>query len=393
MTPVQQGQLATVELRWTARQQLPGGLAVSLHVVDSQGTLWAGHDDQPRAGYNPTGNWTAGQVNRDIEQLLLPAGIPPGEYTVTAGWYNLTTKQTFGPQNVPIGALRVTAASHADIAALHMPNTLSADLGGGLQLLGYDMPANAVVGDTLPLRLFWQTNSQPSGDYSLLLAFAGKSQTVPLPPTHLWQAGTIAETRTAVALPPSWAGAGNLQVGLINTSAGQSGSPQPAACPAPGAECRAGSTVTLPQNLTVSALKKLTALPPGLEQPVNATLAGTVQLTGYTASIGGVQGRASVTLTLYWKALRTVPADLHVFAHILNDRGQVVAQHDGVPGDGHRPTGGWSTDEYIEDRHVIELDSIPNGPLQVEVGLYSPSTGERLGDRLLLQQVTFNKTS
>ena len=70
-----------------------------------------------------------------------------------------------------------------------------------------------------------------------------------------------------------------------------------------------------------------------------------------------------------------------------------MAQHDGVPGDGRRPTAGWSVDEYIEDRHVIELASVPDGPLQIEVGLYAPSTGQRLGDRLLLKPVSFSKAS
>jgi len=76
-----------------------------------------------------------------------------------------------------------------------------------------------------------------------------------------------------------------------------------------------------------------------------------------------------------------------VFAHVLDNQNQVVAQHDGVPAQGQRPTSTWSPGEYVEDIHVVDLPAA-GGPWQLEVGLYDPTTGKRLGDHLPLASVS-----
>lgn len=101
------GDYVPISLSWRARGVPNGDWLVSLHIVDAQGRVWAGHDDQPRLGYNPTSQWASGQLERDVQMVLLPSDMPAGEYQVKAGWYDSRGKAPVGPQNVTIGNLSV----------------------------------------------------------------------------------------------------------------------------------------------------------------------------------------------------------------------------------------------------------------------------------------------
>jgi hypothetical protein len=136
--------------------------------------------------------------------------------------------------------------------------------------------------------------------------------------------------------------------------------------------------------VSVTTPPRLTDLPAGLSHPFEDTLAGSVRLAGYRAQLSG----QSLELSLYWQPLASLPPNLVVFAHVLDSQNRVVAQHDGIPAAGTRPTGTWSPGEYVEDTHTLDLSTAPASPLQVEVGFYDSATGQRLGDRLLLEPVS-----
>jgi hypothetical protein len=86
-----------------------------------------------------------------------------------------------------------------------------------------------------------------------------------------------------------------------------------------------------------------------------------------------------VPLTLFWRARKLVPENLKVFAHLLNAKGELVAQRDSEPVGGLRPTSGWEVGEAIEDRLGVLLpNELPGGDYRIVVGLYDPATGDRL---------------
>lgn len=85
------------------------------------------------------------------------------------------------------------------------------------------------------------------------------------------------------------------------------------------------------------------------------------------------------TVTLTWQAGGATDVPLTVFTQVLNEAGQLVAQHDSQPAVGLRPTVDWQPDERIQDQHIIALPAdLPAGRYRLIVGLYDAQTGQRV---------------
>jgi molecular chaperone DnaK (HSP70) len=112
--------------------------------------------------------------------------------------------------------------------------------------------------------------------------------------------------------------------------------------------------------------------------------------------LDNIKSDETVAMTLYWQALSTgSESDYVVFAHILDEEGRLIGQHDSTPANSSRPTTGWLAGEFIEDQHDIPLrEKDYRGQAFVEIGLYDPVTGTRLqladGSDQLLLPITVN---
>jgi hypothetical protein len=103
-----------------------------------------------------------------------------------------------------------------------------------------------------------------------------------------------------------------------------------------------------------------------------------LRLKGYSLTPEAQPG-GELLLTLRWEALQAVPADYHVFVHLLDQRGDKVAQRDGQPVHWLRPLTTWQPGEEIVDRYGIPLSAdLPSGLYTIAVGLYDPVSGQRL---------------
>jgi len=123
---------------------------------------------------------------------------------------------------------------------------------------------------------------------------------------------------------------------------------------------------------------------------VDAGVGASIQLLGYEIAQAGEQVEAgrvrpksgkppTLDVTLYWQAHAPVKENYHVFVQLLDPEGRLVTQHDGQPMRGYLPTGDWSSDEVIPDRHRLPLpDDLPHGDYQLIAGMYLPETGDRL---------------
>jgi hypothetical protein len=113
-------------------------------------------------------------------------------------------------------------------------------------------------------------------------------------------------------------------------------------------------------------------------------LGETVRLVGHSVSVtatqaAGQRGAPALEITLYWQATGRVPADYSVFVHVLDDRGERIAQGDGPPAAGRYPSSAWQTGQIVVDTRRIALPGDASlAGLRVAVGLYAPGDGARL---------------
>ncbi len=63
-----------------------------------------------------------------------------------------------------------------------------------------------------------------------------------------------------------------------------------------------------------------------------------------------------------------------MFVHLVSDKGELLAQHDGPPLLGTRPTTYWEPGEFVLDRHTLALPAMPAGDLRLHIGMYDSET-------------------
>jgi hypothetical protein len=80
------GDLAAVRLFWTAHGPAEELIAF-VHIVDGNGAVVAQHDGPLAGKYLPATRRPPGLVFEEVQQIPLPADLPPGDYALKAGVY------------------------------------------------------------------------------------------------------------------------------------------------------------------------------------------------------------------------------------------------------------------------------------------------------------------
>jgi hypothetical protein len=91
--PVRPGGICHLTLRWQALARPRMSYTVFIHLIDAQGRLWMGHDYTPLGGAFPSylwfPKWLEGQSVIDPYRLVVPPEIPPGQYWLEVGMYEM----------------------------------------------------------------------------------------------------------------------------------------------------------------------------------------------------------------------------------------------------------------------------------------------------------------
>jgi hypothetical protein len=89
--------------------------------------------------------------------------------------------------------------------------------------------------------------------------------------------------------------------------------------------------------------------------------------------------RDQLSVTLHWRAERRMQTNYKIFVHVFEPTTSVpVAQDDAMPRRETYPTTLWWPGEAVEDLVPISLEEAPAGRYGVAVGVYDPTTMERL---------------
>jgi hypothetical protein len=331
----------------------------------------------------PSEQWTPGEIFVNRLDVPISAGAPPGDYELRVGWFSPETQQRlnvvaadggFGgtiAQLKPIPIEQMTT----DAAQLNMGTRLDREVTPGLKLLGYTQTTNeAQTGAPIDLTLFWQrantTGAAPLKDepVTLQLTSCGCANqpvtttilTVTQPvqgayPFSRWTPGEIVADRYRVRVPfdvPS--GDYTVEVAV--------GDSEPIVLGA----------------VNVWQGDRVVEEPP-IEHQLNAKLADAIELTGYQLD----QASDVIKLKLIWHSLNLIDQDYTVFTHVLDRSGQQIGGKDNQPVNGTYPTSHWMPGEYVTDEYFIPVQP-PDG-YAIEVGMYDPETGARLGETIQLK--------
>ena len=370
-----------LDLRWqVANVPDTGDYLPYARLTDAWGSGWS-----QSGGFSyPSEQWQPGDTVLTRLTLPLLAGMPPGSYDLTAGFYSAGAK-TDMPHLAANGAF---AGIRAPITILRLPGGPALAGGPGAvrgafrqanpvlptdrveicilpgdngQLLGYSLERSALrQGEWMHLTLYWW-NEFHVGANALTIALGNQMLYTGQPvhgtyPFDQWSIPQVLIDRYALKVPAD-APAGSQPL-MINLSGGK--------CVAPlGA-------------INVGAVDRVYTLPP-VAVPISPA-AGTLSAPGSATALAALAGYTvtagrPATLSLAWHALAPMEQDYSVFVHVLDGAGQLVAQADAEPRAGSYPTSLWQPGEYLTDDYHF---SLPPGRYTAQVGLYLPENGQRL---------------
>jgi len=379
---VQPGGSVPVTLYWQARQDLAEDDLVFVHLVDETGQIVGGRDVHPGGGRFQTSLWRAGDALADEYVLTLsPDTYCPSQLAVEVGLYQpgsgkrLPVRDSEGHSLgdcVRFGQMLV----HRAPGELNNPTYY--DFGGRLILRGYALDRRLLrPGDAVHVSLFWQPGAPAPAMHGLVLFTGliddnGKPWADLSAPPRLsdsWQPGQIiTDVRELVLRPDVLPGAYRLDAAVYAPDKGN-------------LLLRSVKGEVLGNHIPLAQVRVLPASGPTPE-PTPKPLEPAPHFPGLARlEAFAVQPGPLLVVTLYWRAESEGPmaTDFTVFVHLLDAQGRIIAQHDGPPALGERPTSGWQADELIVDRHALADVGAPYaGEASIEIGLYNPQTLQRL---------------
>ena len=265
--------------------------------------------------------------------------------------------------------------------------------GDSILFLGYDLNLSNVADDEIGVNLYWQCLRAIKKSYLVYLKLVnnvyhiwGQVDGTPLGgqlPTNWWQEGIVARDPWEIEiLPGTPPGTYHIEVILYDAESQQA------------LESTEGGPLLL-GPLEIPRRGPPPANPLDIEHLVEASLGDKVRLLGYNIESGFRPGD-NIHLTLFWQCLEKMQQDYTVFIHLVDERGNIVAQKDNPPVDGFYSTTKWETGQIIRDQYDLTISpQAPPGQYQLEAGMYLAETGERLrvwdgsseADKVLLNEV------
>jgi hypothetical protein len=114
-------------------------------------------------------------------------------------------------------------------------------------------------------------------------------------------------------------------------------------------------------------------------QPARVRFGETAELLGIRLDDSTLDTEGQLSVQLLWRSLQGSDTYGKVFVHLIDDKNQLVAQHDAPPVQGAYPFAIWQPGTMVLDEHVLHVDpdTLTSGPYRLEIGIYDPDTLQR----------------
>ena len=329
---------------------------VVVRLLDARGDEWARINSTPGSGdYRPS-RWPAATPILGRYSLTPDPWTPPGVYTPTITVY-LADEAAATVTLQPITLLPVSFSPPLPENASPV-HQMSGDA-APLRLLGLWVGRDTVLPcDQIEGWAYWESVAalaadEPARDLNVVIGLQEHRLVLPVAPESVAQSWP-AETRfaTQFRLPlvcRALDAQAPLEVQLITASGTSLG-------------------VWYGPEVRVAAGRGF-ALPAGILSVQGDFGPGFAELVGYTLE-PELRAGQPFSVTLYWRAGKTGDAPYSVFVHVTppDAPGPLIAQHDGWPALGAKPTNTWAPGEIIADPHP--LPGLPVGTYRLRIGLY-----------------------
>jgi hypothetical protein len=242
---LQTGEQLVTTFFWQAEVPPMADYQAAWQLVDEAGGAVARQSWLPgRAAYPPS-QWSDGQLVRDEQRFLIPAGLlddpatplPDGRYGLELGLLDEAGRPV--GERVHLGELAITSPPRRfDLSAAAVPLTMTGQLGPEAaplaQLRGYHLePAEAAItpGAAINLTLYWQSLKPTATAYTVFVHLLGEDETILAQSDHVPAAGSRPTTGwlpgeivadTAILFLPADASPGpyRFRVGLYDPATG-----------------------------------------------------------------------------------------------------------------------------------------------------------------------------
>jgi hypothetical protein len=379
--------LLWLRLSWQKTAEHPENLKVSALIYTQNGQLVAQVDKQLINNILQVGSrqWDVGAGEDNYFLIFIPPATPPGQYTLRLAVYGQDSlaRLPVGDSNaaerlVELADFTVTPAhKRAKPEDVELALPVQQQLLPGLTLVGFEtLPGESVrTGQQVGASLIWQAGDPPpTGNLEMsLLVKPGEGKEVwtlstpvglagPGAPSSEWQPGELLRGWLDARVPPELE-PGRYELELQLTAAGN---PSEQILSLPIGEF----TITgWPRNFD----------PPQPQVDINATYGNNATLVGLDPETTALSPGDTLHTRLYWRAETEFEQDYTAFLQLIGPDGVLHGQVDQTPGAGQYPTTGWLPGEYIADEYAVTLSpDAPPGAYQLAIGLYYPTTGQRL---------------
>jgi hypothetical protein len=204
-----------ITLYWRTLGAVSGDYTADLKLVNAVYHLWGQAEGRPSWGGTPTNQWQEGEIFYSHHEIEPWPGTPPGVYQIELGLYETYQQRSLTPadgRNPLLGPVGIPRGVPPSVEALDLQYRVGANLGGKVQLLGYNTEGGFRPGDGIHLTLFWRALQEMERDYTVFTHLVdgegniwGQKDNPPVDgfyPTTAWTQGEVVRDQYDLTVSP-----------------------------------------------------------------------------------------------------------------------------------------------------------------------------------------------